>query len=276
MRNSKGRWGDAACGQLRQRVVRQEAAATGRLSPTLREMSRLGLVFGGRLWRHPDFVKFWLGQVPPVIGGQAIQLAVPTVAIFVLHAGPLEMGILTGLRFVPYLVLGLPVGVWVDRLPRRNVMAATDLLTLASNLSIPIAAAAGVLRIEQLYLVALVNGTGALFFDVAFQSYLLRLVGREALVEGNAKLTANFSVSSLAGPALGGALVELFGAARAVGAGTAGYALSFLSLLAIRFKEAPAPDAPERRHFLAELVEGVRFTLGEPVLRRIVLCAALL
>lgn len=238
-------------------------------------MSRLGLVFGGRLWRHGDFVKFWLGQVPPIIGGQAIQLAVPTVAILALHAGPIEMGILMGLRFVPFLVLGLPAGVWVDRLPRRRVMAATDVVTVIANLSIPLAAAAGRLRIEQLYAVATVNGTAALFFDVAFQSYLLRLVGRESLVEGNAKLTANASVSSLLGPALGGALVQLVGAARAVGAGALGYALSFAALVAIRFREAPAAGAPPRRHFLHELAEGVRFTLGDAVLRRIVLCAAL-
>lgn len=236
--------------------------------------TRLGLVLGGRLWRHPDFLKLWLGQLLPAVGGQAVQIALPTAAIVLLHAGPLQMGILTGLRFLPFLLLGLPAGVLVDRLPRRPVMAATDVVSVLATASVPVAAALGVLRLEHLYLVVFLNGTAALFFDVAYQSYLLRLVGKDGLVEGNAKLTANFSVAGFVGPALGGALIQAVGAARALAAGSVGWALSFLALLAIGLRETASAAAPARRHFLAELWEGLRYTLGEAVLRQIVLCAA--
>src|SRR5207248_2730374 len=73
-------------------------------------------LFAGPLWRHPDFLLLWSGQTISQAGSQVSQLAIPTVAILVLHASPFEVGLLTALEFLAFPVLGLVAGVYADRL----------------------------------------------------------------------------------------------------------------------------------------------------------------
>jgi MFS family permease len=132
--------------------------------------------------------------------------------------------------------------------------------------SIPVASFAGVLTIVQLYVVGLLTGILTVFFDVAYQSYLPSLVGREHLVEGNAKLQASQSVSMVVGPGLGGWLVQLFTAPVAVVADAVSYLASALGITAIR-KDEPAPTvAGDGPHLLREIREGLRFVFGQRLL----------
>src|SRR4029077_11427769 len=179
---------------------------------------------GSRLWRHADFVKLWAGQTISVVGSQVTTLALPTIAILLLHATAGQVGLLASLERAAFPVLALFVGVWIDRVRRRPLMIAADALRAAALLSIPLVAAIGTLTLLQLYAVATILGVGTVIFDIGYLAYVPTLVGRPDLLEANTKLEVSHSGSYLTGPALAGGLIQLVGAAQAILAD----ALSFL------------------------------------------------
>jgi MFS family permease len=217
-------------------------------------------MLGGRLWRDGEFLKLWAGQGISELGSQVSLLALPTVAILVLGATPFQVGLLAACETLAFPVLGLVAGVYVDRLPRRPIMIACDVGRLLALASVPVAFALGVLSMPQLYAVALITGVGTVFFDVAYQSYLPALIPRADLIEGNTKLQVTGSVAQMAGPALGGFLIQLLGPARAVAADAATFLVSVVSLAWIRRAEPPPAPAKEsgRGGFFAEMWEGIQ------------------
>jgi MFS family permease len=228
-------------------------------------------VFGGRLWRDGEFLKLWAGQGISEIGSQVSMLALPTVAILLLGATPFQVGLLAACETLAFPVLGLVAGVYVDRLRRRPIMIACDVGRLLALSSVPIAFALGVLSMPQLYAVALITGVGTVFFDVAYQSYLPALISRADLIEGNTKLQVTGSVAQMAGPALGGLLIQLLGPARAVAADAASFLVSVLSLAWIRRAEpSPSPGSESgRRGFFAEMWEGIQVVFGNSTIWKI-------
>jgi MFS family permease len=228
------------------------------------------------LWHRPDFLKLWAGESISLFGSQVTLLALPLTAVLLLGAGPFEMGVLTAAGYLPFLLVGLMAGVWVDRLRRRPILIATNLGRAALLSTIPLAAFLGVLRIEQLYLTVFVVGILTVFFDVAYTAYLPAVVDRDQLVEGNAKLEVSRSLSQIAGPGTAGALVQLVGGALAIALDAASYLVSAAFLWRIRTVEAP--PAVERRDgsLWAELLEGLQTIVGNPVLRAIAACTATL
>ena len=231
---------------------------------------------GGRLWRNGDFMRLWVGQTVSETGTQVSQLAVPTVAILLLHATPFQVGLLTALEFLPFPVLGLIVGVYADRLRRRPLMIASDLGRMLALATIPVAFGLGLLRIEQLYLVGLVVGVFNVFFEVSYQSYLPALINRAELVEGNSKLEVSRSTAQLAGPAIAGVAIQVVGAARAVSIDAASFLVSALSLWLIK-KPEPEPNpgnATAKTGFWHEMWEGIQVVIGNPTLWKIAGCTA--
>lgn len=227
-------------------------------------------LLGGRLWRDVDFVKLWLGQFVSEAGSQVSLLALPTVAILILHATPFQVGLLGALEFLAFPVLGLIAGVYSDRFRRIRIMAACDVLRTLIYGSVPLAWALGVLYIGQLYVVALLAGICTVFFDVSYQSYLPALVNRRDLVEGNSKLEVTRSIAQLGGPALAGFLIQLVGAALAILVDAASYVVSVISLIAIRKPEAdPRPAGEVGAGFWHELWEGVQVVIGNSTLWKI-------
>jgi MFS family permease len=207
------------------------------------------------------------------VGTQTSLVAMPLVAVLTLHASPFEVGALTAAERAAFLLIGLPAGVWVDRMRRRSVMVVNDVFRGVLLLSIPIAAWLGVLTIWQLYGVALVLGVATVFFDIASQSYLPFLVGREHLVVGNARLETIRETGRIAGPGIGGWLVQLLTAPAAILADAASYLGSALFLGGIRSKE-PKPGSDGRRGLGHEMREGLAFVFRHPILRAIVACTA--
>jgi MFS family permease len=176
------------------------------------------------------------------------------------------VGLLTAAETAAFLLIGLPAGAWVDRMRKRALMIRADLVRAAAMASVPLAAVGGALTMVQLYVVALVTGVATVFFDVAHQSYLPQLLPREQLVAGNGALETVRSSAQVAGPGLGGGLVQLVGAHLAIVADAIGYAVSALFLMAIRQPESkpePVPGASLRK----DVMEGLRFVLGQPLLR---------
>ncbi|TQS26903.1 MFS transporter [Microbispora sp. KK1-11] len=230
------------------------------------------------LWRIRDFRRYAGADAISKLGSEVSLVALPLTAALTLHASPFQVGLLTAAEMLAFLLVGLPAGAWVDRMRRRPVLVAADAVRALALLSIPAAAALGVLGLPQMYAVALVNGLCTVFFDVAHQSYLPSIVGREDLARGHGTLAANQSLAQLAGPGIGGWLVQALTAPIAVVADALSYAGSALLLLGVRADEKPGGrDARgEGRRLWSEIAEGLLFVAGQPVLRRVAAVGALM
>jgi len=223
-------------------------------------------------WRNRSFLKLWAGQSVSELGGSITQIALPTVAVFQLHAGPFELGLLSAFQRLPFPLLALPVGVWIDQLPRRRVMILADIGRMLALASIPIAAITGSLSLVQLYIVALVTGLLTIFFDLAYLAFVPALVGRENLGDANAKLQLSSSVSDVAGPGLGGLLIQAVGAGQAIALNAASYLISFASLAWIRGEDVSPPRSGPAMSAFADLKEGLAHVFRHPLLRSLILC----
>jgi MFS family permease len=220
------------------------------------------------LLRHRDFRRLWVGDSLSQFGIMTTTLAIPLLAVRTLHATPFEVGLLTTFEFLAFLVVGLPAGAWVDRMRRRSVMIAADLGRAALLGWIPLAEVLGVLNLVQVYAVVLAVGCLTVFFDVSYQSYLPFLVGRDHLVEGNAKLQGTQSVAQVAGPSVGGFLVQLLTAPYAILANVGTFLWSALWVGTIRARE-PRPERAPDSNLLSEVREGIVFIVRHPVLRQV-------
>jgi MFS family permease len=225
----------------------------------------------GGLWHHLDFRRLWIGDSVSQFGTMISQLALPLVAILVVHASTFEVGLLTTFETVAFLLVGLPAGAWVDRMRFRSVLILNDVIRALAIGSIPLVDAFGALTIEQLYLVALIAGVSTVFFDVAYQSYLPELIDRASLVEGNAKLQASESLSQVAGPSVGGLLIQALTAPYAVAVDAVSFLWSASWVAAIKVRP-PRPERKPDRHLGREIAEGLRFVVHNRMLRAIAMC----
>jgi MFS family permease len=226
-----------------------------------------------KLIGQPDFRRLWAGQTVSEFGSQVTTLALPLAAVLVLHASVFQVGLLTTAGYAAFLLVGLPAGVWVDRLRRRSVMITADVVRAIALASVPLAYGFGVLTLEQLYAVAFATGFASVFFDVAYMSYLPGLAGRAHVVEANAKLQATVSLAQVSGPSASGFLIGALTAPVAFLADAGSFVVSVVSLVAIRHRE-PAPERPEARSLRAEMAQGLRFVVRQPILRMIAGCTA--
>ncbi len=227
----------------------------------------------GNLWRHADFLRLWLGETISLFGDQITLIALPTIAILLLHATAFQVGVLVACSRITSSVVALVAGVYVDRLPRRMVMIVTDLGRLLTLATIPVAFLCGWLTLTQLY-----GGGLVVFFDVAYAAYLPSLIERENLIEGNARLAVSDSLATIVGPGLAGLLIQVFGAPLAVVADALSFLASIVGITSIRTQETETTQDGHRwtlRHLLGELREGLRVTFGHPALGRLSMSIAL-
>ena len=225
------------------------------------------------LWRQADYMRLWTAATVSLMGSQITFIAIPFIAVVVLDASPLQVSMLAAIEMLPFILLTLPAGAWLDRVRRRPVLIAGDLGRGIALLTIPAAYAAGVLTIGQLYVVAFVTGSFTVLFDVADQSYLPALLDREDLVEGNAKLQISGSAAQIAGPALGGGLIGLVAAPFAIVADAMSFFASGGLIYLIRKHEQlpERPTAPDGSHtsLRREIADGLRYVLGNRHLSKI-------
>jgi MFS family permease len=228
----------------------------------------------GGLWRHRDFLSLWGAETISQFGSQVSFLALPLVAILVLEESAFNVAALTSLQFLPFLLFTLPAGVWVDRLRRKPILVLGDLGRAVALLSVPLAHWFGTLTIWHLFVVAFVHGVCTVFFDVAYQSYLPALVGRDQVVEGNAKLEISRAAANIGGPGMAGGLIAALSAPVAVVLDAFSFLASALLLGGIR-KQEEAPARADRRSLRQELMEGLRYVFGHPYQRTMVAMTAL-
>ncbi len=225
------------------------------------------------LWTHRDFLRLFSAQTVSLFGSEITFIALPLTAVLTLGASPAQMGLLAAMSKVPFVLVGLFAGVWVDRLRCRSVLVAADFGRAILLGSIPLAAAFGVLRMEHLFVVAFLAGILTVFFDVAYQSYLPELVERDQLSDGNGKLEASKSLAETAGPILGSGLLQIAAAPFAIGIDALSFVVSGLFLRSIRTSAVPQPIRLQAG-MLSEVRVGVMLVLRHSILRPIAACSA--
>lgn len=219
------------------------------------------------LLAHRNFRLLWLGETVSKFGTSITTVALPLVGVIELNASPFVIGLLTAAVWLPWLVFGLPAGVWVGRLPRRGIMLTCNVVSAGAFASVPLAAWLGALTVAHLLVVGLLAGVASVFFTTAYQVYLPELLDSRDLIEGNAKLQGSASAAQVAGPGAAGLIAQSFGAVLGLLANAASFLLSTLTLLLIR---APAPTrspVTETRALRRDVAEGVRFIAGDSYLR---------
>jgi predicted MFS family arabinose efflux permease len=217
------------------------------------------------LRHNRDFMLLWSGQVVSTLGSMTTHVIYPLL-ILALTDSPAAAGIAGALKFVPYVIFGLPVGALIDRWDRRRVMVFSDLGRALAVASLPVAMACDALTLTQVYVVCFIEGSLFVFFNIAEVAALPRVVPRGQLPEATALNEAGFHVAGIVGPSLGTVLYQAFGRAVPFVADAITYLVSLASLLAIkaRFEPGVAADKPDLR---AEIAEGLRWLWSKPLIR---------
>lgn len=222
-----------------------------------------------------DFGKLWAGQSVSLVGTQITQIALPLLAIYTLHATPVQLGLLGTVQWLPFLLVALWAGAWSDRHRRRPVLITTDAARVVLLAVMALLAWWQLLTIQALLGIVFVFGVCTVIFEVSYYSYVPSLVHRDQLVPANSRLQASVSVAEVGGPGLGGLLVQFVSAWGALFLNAATFLVSTLTLVWIRRPE-PKPEPPaDDRGLLSQVGEGIRVVMRTPVLRALVGTAAL-
>jgi MFS family permease len=225
----------------------------------------------GRGWLlSGDFGLFWIGQTISNLGSSFTLFALPLL-VFKLTGSPLNLGVATAAEFVPYLLFGLVIGAWVDRVDRKRLMIATDLGRAAVIALIPLLAATGQLSVWWVYAVAFCHATLQIAFDAGQFAAIPSLVpSGDDLVTANGRVQASYSAAQVAGPLLAGLLISVMPVQDVLLVDAGSFLVSAATLLLIGTSfNAPRPDGEQRRAIRHEVVEGLRYVLGHPILRNI-------
>ena len=212
------------------------------------------------LLRDFAYRRLWTSILISSLGGQVTMLALPLTAAVLLHASPTQMGLLTTMELLPFVLFSLPVGVWLDRVRKLPVYIAGELTIGVVVASVPLAWWAGWLSIGWLYVCGFVIGTVYTIAGSAAQIVLTQVVARERLVEAHAKNALASSAAEVAGPGVAGALIKIVGAPLALLVDAVLVSISALILRGVVVREAALDgDAARRRRFWDDLKAGVRF-----------------
>jgi MFS family permease len=226
--------------------------------------------------REPDFQKLWFGQTVSVFGSLISRIAIPFLAVIELDATPFDMAALGIAALLPGFIVGLLAGAWIDRRKRRPVMIGADLGRAAVLILVPILALTDQLDIWHLLVVSGLLSILSMLFDIAYQSYLPGLVGRERLIEGNSTLTASESVAEFGSFSIGGWLVQLFTAPFALLVDSVTFLLSALAIRRIEIPEELERDEAVETSLVEEAVAGFSYVRRDGTMRVLALAQALL
>ncbi|WP_268257171.1 MFS transporter [Streptomyces zaomyceticus] len=217
---------------------------------------------------HRNFRLLLIGETTSKLGTSVTSVLLPLVAVTTLHASPFMMGVLTAAPWLPWLVVGLPAGAWVDRLAPRPLMLVCNAVSATVLASVPVTWWLGTLTMAHLLGAALASGTAAVFFSTAYSAYLPRLVATDDLMTRNAQLQAGDQAARVAGPGLGGLTAQTLGGVPGLLLDAASFLVSSICLTAIR-PEGPRPAPAPRRRLSREMADGLRFVVGDPWVRAV-------
>lgn len=217
------------------------------------------------------FWRFWTASAVSQIGSSVTSVALPLTALLLLDASTFEVGLIGGCTFLGWAVLGLPAGVLCQLLPLRRVQVTTDLIRAVAIGSVPVAWAASVLTVAQLIVVALVISLCNVLFDISNSTFIPAIVDDSELTRRNSWMSGMYSTTQIAGPSLGGALVQALGAAYALAFDAVSYLASALILCTLPEHKQARPDEPPS--LVPMIKEGWRYVVRQPVMRACLLDA---
>jgi MFS family permease len=223
-----------------------------------------------------DFKKFWIGQTVSNLGSSFTQWAIPLLVFQLTHSA-VKLGIATAATFLPYLLFGLVLGAWMDRVDRKRAMIALDCINTVVVLSIPLVAQFGHLTVWWIYAVTFIQSTVFIAFQAGEFAAIPSLVSTDDLVTANGRIQATYSAAQVAGPLLAGALLSFFPLVWVMAFDAGSFAISAVSLALVRRSFNVTTDEPKQATtILHDVGEGLRYVLSHPVLRNISIMMALI
>lgn len=218
------------------------------------------------------FWHFWAASAASSLGSGVTAVALPLTALVALHASGFAVGLITAASYAGTVLIGLPAGVIVQRFTMRRLQVTMDLARAALIASIPVAAWLHVLTLAQLVLVGLFISLANIIFDVANTAFFPTIVSKEELTARNSLLSGTLATTQLAGPSIGGFLVQTLGAATSLLTNGVTYVLSAAFLWRVPGGES-RPPARSHEPFTEQVKEGLRYVLKHPVIRPCVMAA---
>jgi len=215
-----------------------------------------------------DFWKFWAGQTISQLGSSFTLFATPLL-IFKLTRSSVNLGIAMAANFVPYLLFGLVIGAWVDRLDRKRMMIAVDLGRAVVIAMIPLLSYLNLLQVWHVYLVGFVSSTLTIFFEAGEFAAIPSLVGQEDLITANGRIQASYSAAQVAGPLLAGLMLAVVKIETVFVVDAASFVVSAYSLGLVGQSFNREDSHRERATIRKDVAEGLRYVLRHPVLRNI-------
>lgn len=220
------------------------------------------------LLRNRNFNLLWFGEGVSVLGNTTTLVLLPLLAVLAFDAGAFQMGLLTAAGWLPWLVIGLPAGAWVDRLAPRSVMVVADLVAAATLLSVPVAWWAGVLTMPQLLAVALLNGACTVFFRTAYVGLVRQVAPAHQQESAFSRLFGTESAMQVAGPGIGGAMAQLMSAAGGLLLDVVSFLVSAVCLVRLRLPATARDTGEEDSESLgARIAAGIRYLARDRILR---------
>ena len=223
---------------------------------------------GDSIRANKNFLRYWVGHAVSAFGDQISALALPLIAATTLHASATEVGLLTAAIWTPNLV-SLFVGTWADRYPRpRALLIAANLAQALAVAVVPCAWLIDALSMPLLYAAGLALGAGGVVYDTSYPRFFARLVPRRDYVAANSMLSTTNSVSGIAGPAVGGVLIQAVTAPVAMIIDAASFLVSAIVIRSVHDSNADSggtAEQPER--YVRRLVVGIRYLVAHTYLR---------
>src|SRR6059058_997842 len=206
----------------------------------------------------PDFAKYWIGQTISNLGSSFTQWAVPLLVFQLTHSA-VNLGVATAAAFLPFLLFGLPLGAWMDRVDRKRAMIGLDLVNAAVIMSIPLVAQFGHLNVWLIYAVTFIQSTIFIAFSAGEFAAVPSLVATDDLVAANGRIQASYSAAQVAGPLLAGVMISFLPLVWVMAFDAGSFAISALSLMLVRASFNTASDTPkEATTILHDVREGLR------------------
>lgn len=231
--------------------------------------------------KHPptrlssDFWKYWVGQTISNLGSSITLFALPLL-VYKLTGSAVNLGLSTAANFLPYLLFGLVLGAWTDRVNRKHMMIFTDIARAIIIALIPVLALEGMLNVWWIYAVGFIQSTLTICFEAGQFAAIPSLVNQDDLVTANGRIQASYSGASIIGPLLAGVLVAIMSLQNLMLLDATSFLISSLSLSLIKINfNTKQDEAQERKNIGHDVIEGLRYVLSHPVLRNISLMMAM-
>src|SRR5437660_8759544 len=222
-----------------------------------------------------DFWKYWTGQTISNLGSSITLFALPLL-VYKLTGSAVNLGITTAVEALPYLLFGLLLGAWTDRVNRKRMMILTDLARALVIASIPLMAIFSTLTVWWIYGVGFVHAMLTICFEAGQFAAIPALVNQDDPVTANGRIQASYSAASVIGPLLAGALVAVMPISGLMTFDASSFLISALTLWLIKKSfNASSNTSGQRKSIGHDVIEGLRYVLSHPVLRNISLMMAL-